>query len=581
MGLGNVMRKVIRNLRIAGVGLLATYGALKVVAKKRIEPASIDDDNPYINVEAAVSKCGSREVGMYEGKVKLVLDQILSFSGLVALSPVFVLISLAVYIDNPGPLFFTQKRVGKDKHFFYCHKFRSMRMDTPHDVPTHQLIAPEQYITRVGKVLRRTSMDELPQFWDIFRSKMSLIGPRPALWNQDDLVRERDKYGANDVMPGLTGLAQISGRDELEISDKARLDGEYVENQGFLMDMQCFFGTIRSVLNHDGVIEGGTGSIGKSRLIELVDPADVGFEDYGYLKHFNIDKNAHRKVLITGVDSYIGESFKAYCKRHYPNIECTTIDMIDGSWKKTDFSSYDTLFHVAGIAHADIGYTSVAEQEKYYEVNTDLAIETAHVAKEAGVPQFILMSSMIIYGRVERVDEHTVPEPQNFYGNSKWLADKGVRKLGDEKFKVAVLRPPMIYGKGSKGNYHTLSKFARRLPIFPKINNQRSMLYIENLCEFVGLLVLSGESGIYFPQNREYSSTSEIVKMIGKVNGHKIIVSRAWNWVVGLASHIPGKVSILTNKAFGTFFYDKTMSKYEFEYQRVGLKKSIRRTEVQ
>lgn len=263
------MGKMTRNFFIVGMSLAAVYGMMKAVARKRAESADIDDDNLYLkdgssDTEKNIST--DRAVGTYEGRIKPVLDQILSFAGLVILSPLFGLISVAVYLDDPGPILFTQKRVGKDKRFFCCHKFRSMRMDTPHDVPTHRLENPDTYITRVGRVLRCTSLDELPQMWDIFCSKMSIIGPRPALWNQDDLVAEREKYGANNIMPGLTGLAQISGRDELEIADKARIDGEYAAalTSGGLkaagMDLKCFFGTIKSVLKHDGVIEGGTGS---------------------------------------------------------------------------------------------------------------------------------------------------------------------------------------------------------------------------------------------------------------------------------------------------------------------------------
>lgn len=259
------MGRVTKNLLIIGMGLAATYGVMKILAKKKIEPADIDDDNPYIYTSSFVHSGYGQVTSIYEKVIKSLLDQILSFGGLVVLSPLLGIISLAVYIDDPGPVFFMQKRVGKNKRFFYCHKFRSMRMDAPHDVPTHQLSDPEQYITRVGKVLRRTSMDELPQIWDIFRTRMSVIGPRPALWNQDDLVAEREKYGANDVMPGLTGLAQISGRDELEIPDKARIDGEYASHINFGMDMWCFVRTIASVIKHDGVVEGGTGEMMKRR----------------------------------------------------------------------------------------------------------------------------------------------------------------------------------------------------------------------------------------------------------------------------------------------------------------------------
>lgn len=200
---------------------------------------------------------------MYCKFLKRAIDIILSFLGLVILSPVFAILALLIVIDDPGPVFFTQKRVGINKTFFKLHKFRSMKMSTPHDTPTHLLDNPEQYITKIGKFLRKSSLDELPQIWDIFVGNMSIIGPRPALWNQDDLVAERDKYGANDVRPGLTGWAQINGRDELEIPVKAKFDGEYVENISFTFDCKCFFGTVFSVLKHDGVVEGGTGELHK------------------------------------------------------------------------------------------------------------------------------------------------------------------------------------------------------------------------------------------------------------------------------------------------------------------------------
>lgn len=201
----------------------------------------------------------------YEKKIKPVMDSILSFVGLVVLSPLYVLIAIVIYLDDPGPVLFTQKRIGKDKQPILIHKFRSMKMSTPHDVPTHELKNPELYITRVGKLLRRMSLDEIPQFWDVFRRRMSLVGPRPALWNQNDLVVERDKYGANDIMPGLTGWAQINGRDELEIKDKAKLDGEYVKQISLKMDVKCLVGTIKSVVRSEGVVEGGTGELNKRK----------------------------------------------------------------------------------------------------------------------------------------------------------------------------------------------------------------------------------------------------------------------------------------------------------------------------
>ncbi|MBR5012225.1 MAG: sugar transferase [Clostridia bacterium] len=207
---------------------------------------------------------------MYEKFIKNAIDIFLSFLACVVLSPFYLLIMLAIKIDSKGPVFFKQKRIGKNKTEFNILKFRTMRIDTPHDMPTHLLENPEQYITKVGKFLRKTSLDELPQIFNILAGQMSIIGPRPALWNQFDLIAERDKYGANDIKPGLTGWAQINGRDELEIPVKARLDGEYVERMSFCFDVKCFFGTIVSVLKSDGVVEGGTGQMEKDREKETV-----------------------------------------------------------------------------------------------------------------------------------------------------------------------------------------------------------------------------------------------------------------------------------------------------------------------
>ena len=198
---------------------------------------------------------------MYQRYVKRAADIMCSLCGLFVLAPVFLLLALWVKLDSPGPVFFTQKRVGKGKTYFDILKFRTMRTDAPHDMPTHLLQSPEAYITKSGRFLRRTSLDELPQIINIFKGEMSVVGPRPALWNQEDLIAERDKYGANDVTPGLTGWAQVNGRDELEIEEKARYDGEYVANLTFKMDATCFLMTIGSVLRQQGVIEGGTGTV--------------------------------------------------------------------------------------------------------------------------------------------------------------------------------------------------------------------------------------------------------------------------------------------------------------------------------
>ena len=197
---------------------------------------------------------------MYQNFFKRLLAIVLSLLGLLCLGWLLILLSIAIKLDSPGPVLFRQKRVGLGKSHFHILKFRTMRIDTPKDMPTHLLSNPEQYITRVGKCLRKTSLDELPQLFNILKGDMAIIGPRPALWNQFDLIAERDKYGANDIRPGLTGWAQINGRDELEIDVKAKLDGEYVERLSFLFDVKCFLGTITAVLRSDGVVEGGTGA---------------------------------------------------------------------------------------------------------------------------------------------------------------------------------------------------------------------------------------------------------------------------------------------------------------------------------
>lgn len=221
----------------------------------------VEDDNDEQNADGVKGHLqavgiSEKRKGIYVNIIKRVLDIILSFGGLVILSPIFLAISIAIFVDDPGPISFTQKRVGKNKQYFKLHKFRSMKVSTPHDVPTHMLENPEQYITKVGKFIRAHSIDELPQIWDIFMGNMSVIGPRPALWNQDVLTSERDKYNANDVKPGLTGWAQINGRDKITLATKAKLDGEYVDNMSFSFDYKCFINTISKVKHDDSFKEG-------------------------------------------------------------------------------------------------------------------------------------------------------------------------------------------------------------------------------------------------------------------------------------------------------------------------------------
>jgi UDP-glucose 4-epimerase len=288
-----------------------------------------------------------------------------------------------------------------------------------------------------------------------------------------------------------------------------------------------------------------------------------------------------KKILITGANSYIGTSFEKYMQQYADEYQVDTIDMIDGSWRERDFSEYDVVYHVAGIAHSDNGKISKEKEKLYYSVNTNLTIETAKKAKAEGVKQFIFMSSAIVYGnsaplgKGKIITKETPTSPVNCYGDSKVQAENGILHLADDTFNVVVLRPPMIYGKGSKGNYPTLVKFAKRLPLFPYIKNQRSMLYIGNLMEFVRLMIVNEENGIFFPQNKEYSNTSEMVKMIGAVHGKKVCLVKGFTWVLKVLSLFTG----LVNKAFGNLIYEKGMSDYKQEYRKFSLAESIEATE--
>lgn len=289
-----------------------------------------------------------------------------------------------------------------------------------------------------------------------------------------------------------------------------------------------------------------------------------------------------KKILITGANSYIGMSFEKYIKDNYPDdYVVDTVDMIDGTWREKDFSGYDSVFHVAGIAHSDNGKISAEKEKLYRSVNTDLTVETAKKAKADGVKQFIFMSSAIVYGdsapigKSKVITRDTPVAPANCYGDSKVQAENGIKPLGDDNFNVVILRPPMIYGKGSKGNYPQLAKIAMKTPVFPMINNQRSMLYIENLCEFVRLMVENDEQGIFWPQNSEYSNTSKLVKMIAEAHGKKVYLVNGFGWILKIMSHVTNVV----NKAFGNLTYDIEMSKYVVRYTTVTRDESIVKTE--
>ena len=288
-----------------------------------------------------------------------------------------------------------------------------------------------------------------------------------------------------------------------------------------------------------------------------------------------------KKILITGANSYIGVSFENYMKQWADEYSVDTVDMIDGTWREKDFGGYDAVFHVAGIAHSDNGKISAEKEKLYYAVNTDLTVETAKKAKADGAKQFIFMSSAIVYGesapigKTKVITKDTPTSPANCYGDSKVQAEKGILPLNDDAFRVVVLRPPMIYGKGSKGNYPTLAKMALKMPVFPYVKNERSMLYIDNLCEFIRLMIVNGEQGIFWPQNGEYSNTAELVRMIAAAHGKKVGLVKGFGWALKVMSPFTG----LVNKAFGSLSYDMSLSEYKEHYRVTTLEESIKMTE--
>ena len=290
-----------------------------------------------------------------------------------------------------------------------------------------------------------------------------------------------------------------------------------------------------------------------------------------------------KKILITGANSYIGTSFEKYIKDYYPDDYIVdTVDMMDKFWNQKSFVGYDSVFHVAGLAHSDNGRISEEKAKTYYAINTDLAIKTASKAKKDGVKQFILMSSAIVYGnsapigKKKIITKESPIDPANCYGDSKVKAEEGIKLLRDSEFNIVILRSPMIYGKGSKGNYPILSKFATKTSIFPYVKNERSMLYVENLCEFVRLMVENTEDGIFWPQNDEFVNTSNLVKTIAQVKGKKVFLIKGFGWVLKFMSYVSGFI----NKAFGNLCYDKKLSEYKDNYCIFSFEQSIKKTEL-
>ena len=289
-----------------------------------------------------------------------------------------------------------------------------------------------------------------------------------------------------------------------------------------------------------------------------------------------------KRIMIIGAGSYIGTSVEKYLCESFPaEYEVDTVDVTTSAWREKSFAGYDVVYHVAGIAHSDSGKISPAKEEEYRRVNTVLTVETARKAKAEGVRQFIFMSSAIVYGKSGRIGrkkvitQTTAPRPANCYGESKLQAERGILPLCDERFRVCILRPPMVYGKGSKGNFPLLEKFARKTNVFPYVQNERSVLYIGNLVEFVRLMIDNEEQGVFWPQNAEYANTSELVGMIGAANGRKIRLIKGFGFLLKFLGFFIGAIC----KAFGNLTYEVGMSEYKTEYRRYSLTDSIKETE--
>ena len=288
-----------------------------------------------------------------------------------------------------------------------------------------------------------------------------------------------------------------------------------------------------------------------------------------------------KKILITGANSYVGVSFENHLKQWKDAYQVDTVDMVGDGWKACSFRGYDAVFHVAGLVHQEKAKNDPEQAEKYEKINTRLAVETARKAKQDGVKQFVFMSSASVYGlaapvgKVVMITKDTPLEPKDNYGISKAKAEEGLKKLSDEQFKIAILRPPMIYGKGCKGNYQTMAKLAKKLPVFPYVDNQRSMLYIDNLSEFVRLVIEDEAEGIFCPQNNEYINTSDMVSRIAQANGRRILLIKGFGWALKMLRPFTG----IADKAFGSLCYDFALSSYPKNYCVKTWEQSIMETE--
>ena len=416
-------KKIKRFIGISVAAIGAAFIGMSIIAKKK-KPSSVyendkeqknpfegkkvvlvEDENDKENadgVKGHLEAIGDSEYNpsLYEKHVKRAIDVVLSFGGLVIFSPVFAAIALAIKIEDPGPVLFTQKRVGQNKKYFKLHKFRSMKMSTPHDVPTHQLENPDQYITKVGKFIRKHSLDELPQIWDIFVGNMSVIGPRPGLWNQNILTAERDKYGANDVKPGLTGWAQINGRDELEIEEKAKLDGEYVAKIGLGMDIKCFLGSVHVIGKDDSVVEGGTGEIKKEidlSIFENEKEVTASIVTYNSKDEIDIlmkslEANSffdHMTVYV--IDNASSDGTADYIINNYPcaRVIANKENLGFGRAHNLAIKNVHSKYHLIVNPDISVPENTIKDAIDYLKAHKDVAVLTPFVMNTDGTQQFL------------------------------------------------------------------------------------------------------------------------------------------------------------------------------------------------
>lgn len=441
---------------------------------------------------------------IYDKYVKRAIDVILSFGGLVILAPVLAAIALAIKIEDPGPVLFTQKRVGQNKKYFKLHKFRSMKVSTPHDVPTHMLDNPEQYITKVGKFIRAHSLDELPQIWDIFVGNMSVIGPRPALWNQDLLIAERDKYGANDVKPGLTGWAQINGRDELEIPEKAKLDGEYVEKISLKMDIKCFIRSIHVVTKDDSVVEGGTGEISKQEQRNLKNPGDtfVSVVMSTYKRNDTL-----RKALL----SLVSQTYK--------NFEVVLIDdNADSEWTKK-------VRQIVNEMEGKITIKYIVNEEN---LGSSASRNRGIVIAQGEYITFLDDDDIYLPEKIERQLVDLILTQADYgitdlflYDDNENLIDKRVRTYIQNTDKKSLMRYHLIHHMTGTDTFMFRTEYLRKIGGFPDIDVGDEFYLMEKA-------ILGGGKFNYSPRcdikayvhTGEYGGLSSGQK---KINGENIL----------------------------------------------------------